>query len=77
METSIQTPRNINNVENPSSQFNQDNKPSTRGGFPSRGRGRGRGLRKFKIMIQEIHTFTIDIMGGIIVPKLAQKLKRM
>jgi hypothetical protein len=75
METSIQTPRNINNVENPSSQFNQDNRPSTRGGFPSRGRGRG--LRKFKIMIQEIHTFTIDIMGGIIVPKLAQKLKRM
>jgi hypothetical protein len=37
----FQTPQNINNVENPSPQFNQNNRPSTRGGFPSRGRGRG------------------------------------
>jgi hypothetical protein len=36
-----QNPRNINNVECP--QFNQDNRPSTRGGFAPRGRGRGRG----------------------------------
>jgi hypothetical protein len=36
-----QNPRNINNVESP--QFNQDNRPSTRGGFAPRGRGRGRG----------------------------------
>jgi hypothetical protein len=42
----FQTPRNINNVENPSSQFNQDNTPSKRGGFHSRGRGRVRGPLK-------------------------------
>jgi hypothetical protein len=36
-----QNPRNINNVENP--QPNQNSRPSTRGGFASRGRGRGRG----------------------------------
>jgi hypothetical protein len=35
-------------MENPSSQFNQDNRPSTRGGFPSRGRGRGRGTPKIQ-----------------------------
>jgi hypothetical protein len=34
-----QNPRNINNVENP--QPNQNNRPSTRGGFTPRGRGRG------------------------------------
>jgi hypothetical protein len=33
-----QNPRNINNVENP--QPNQNNRPSTIGGFASRGRGR-------------------------------------
>jgi hypothetical protein len=32
----FQTPRNFNNVENP--QFNQDNRPSARGGFAPRGR---------------------------------------
>jgi hypothetical protein len=36
--------RNINNVENP--QPNQNNSPSTRGGFIPRGRGRGRGPLK-------------------------------
>jgi hypothetical protein len=36
-----QNPRNINNVENP--QPDQNSRPSTRGGFTSRGRGRGRG----------------------------------
>jgi hypothetical protein len=34
----FQYPRNINNVENP--QSNQNNRPSTRGGFAPRGRGR-------------------------------------
>jgi hypothetical protein len=34
-----QNPRNINNVENP--QPDQNNRPSTRGGFAPRGRGRG------------------------------------
>jgi hypothetical protein len=33
----FQTPWNINNMENP--RFNQDNRPSTRGGLASRGRG--------------------------------------
>jgi hypothetical protein len=42
----FQTPRNINNVENP--QFNQDNRPSIRGGLASRGRGRGRGPPKIQ-----------------------------
>jgi hypothetical protein len=36
-----QNPRNVNNVENP--QPDQNNRPSTRGGFAPRGRGRGRG----------------------------------
>jgi hypothetical protein len=36
-----QNPRNINNMENP--QPDQNSRPSTRGGFTSRGRGRGRG----------------------------------
>jgi hypothetical protein len=36
-----QNPRNINNVEN--SQPDQNNRPSTRGGFAPRGRGRGSG----------------------------------
>jgi hypothetical protein len=36
-----QNPRNINNVEN--AQPDQNSRPSTRGGFTSRGRGRGRG----------------------------------
>jgi hypothetical protein len=40
----FQTPPNINNVENP--QFNQENRPSTREDFSSRGRGRGRGPPK-------------------------------
>jgi hypothetical protein len=40
----FQTPRNINNVENP--QFNQDSRQSTRGGFASRGRRRRRGPPK-------------------------------
>jgi hypothetical protein len=39
-----QNPRNINNVENP--QPNQNNRPSTRGGFAPRGRGRGGGPLK-------------------------------
>jgi hypothetical protein len=39
-----QNPRNINNVENP--QPNQNNRPSTRGGFAPSGRGRGRGPPK-------------------------------
>jgi hypothetical protein len=39
-----QNPRNINNVENP--QPNQNNKPSTRGGFAPMGRGRGSGPPK-------------------------------
>jgi hypothetical protein len=30
----FQTPQNINNVENPSPQFHQNNRPSTRRGFP-------------------------------------------
>jgi hypothetical protein len=34
-----QNPRNINNVENP--QPDQNNRPSTRGGFAPRGKGRG------------------------------------
>jgi hypothetical protein len=34
-------------------------------------------LRKSKIMIQEIHTFTADITEEIIALKLAQKPKRM
>jgi hypothetical protein len=42
----FQTPRNINNVENP--QFNQDNRPNTIGCFSSRGRGRGRGPPKIQ-----------------------------
>jgi hypothetical protein len=42
-----QNPRNINNVENP--QPNQNNKPSTRGGFAPRGRGRGRGRGPLKL----------------------------
>jgi hypothetical protein len=37
----FQNPGNINNVGNP--QSNQNNRPSTRGGFAPRGRGRGRG----------------------------------
>jgi hypothetical protein len=37
----FQNPRNINNVENP--QPNQNNRPSTRGGFAPMGRGRGNG----------------------------------
>jgi hypothetical protein len=36
-----QNPRNVNNVENP--QPDQNNRPSVRGGFATRGRGRGRG----------------------------------
>jgi hypothetical protein len=40
----FQNPRNINNVENP--QFDQNNRPSTRGGFAHRGRRRGRGPSK-------------------------------
>jgi hypothetical protein len=36
--------RNINNIENP--QPNQNNRPSTRGGFAPRGRGTGRGPPK-------------------------------
>jgi hypothetical protein len=40
----FQNPRNINHVENP--QFDQDNRPSKRGGHASRGRGRGRGPPK-------------------------------
>jgi hypothetical protein len=39
-----QNPRNINNVEN--ALPNQDNRPSTRGGFAPMGRGRGRGPPK-------------------------------
>jgi hypothetical protein len=39
-----QNPQHLDNVENP--QFNQHIKPSTRGGFASRGRGRGRGPPK-------------------------------
>jgi hypothetical protein len=40
----FQNPRNINNVENP--QPNQNNRPSTRGGFAPRERRRGRGPLK-------------------------------
>jgi hypothetical protein len=42
----FQTPRNINNVENP--QFSQDNRSSTRGGLASRGKGRGIGPPKIQ-----------------------------
>jgi hypothetical protein len=44
METSTPESANINNVENP--QPNQNNRPSTRGGFAPRGKGRERGLPK-------------------------------
>jgi hypothetical protein len=37
----FQNPRNINNMENP--QFDQDNRPSSRGSHAPRRRGRGRG----------------------------------
>jgi hypothetical protein len=43
----FQNPQNINNVENP--QSNQNNRPSTRGGFAPRGRGRGRGRGPSKL----------------------------
>jgi hypothetical protein len=33
--------------------------------------------RKLKIMIQEIHTSTADIMEGVVVLKLAQKVRRI
>jgi hypothetical protein len=33
-------------------------------------------LRKFKIMIQEIHISIVDIMEGVIAPKIAQKPRR-
>jgi hypothetical protein len=48
-------PRNINNVENP--QPDQNNRPSTRGGFAPRGGGRGRGPRNSQPTIQKIRTY--------------------
>jgi hypothetical protein len=70
-----QNPRNVNNVENP--QPNQNNRPSTRGGFAPRGRGRGRGRGppNSQTTIQEIRTSTASIKEEDIAPKGAQKPK--
>jgi hypothetical protein len=68
-------PRNINNVENP--QPDQNNRPSTRGGFAPRGRGRGRGPRDSRITTQEIRTFIVSNMEELIAPKDAQKPRRI
>jgi hypothetical protein len=69
-----QTPQNINNMENQSQQCNQDNSPSTRGGF--RQEEGEEDPRVFKIMTQEIHTFIADTTEGVIILKLAQKPRR-
>jgi cell wall-associated NlpC family hydrolase len=72
-----QNPRNINNVENPHP--NQNNRPSTRGGFAPRGRGRGRGRgpQNSQTTIQEICTSTASITEEDIAPKGAQKPRRI
>jgi hypothetical protein len=67
----FQNPRNINNVENP--QFNQDNRPSTRGGLACRGRGRGREPPKIKNHDPKDPYFCCQ---EDITPKRSQKLKR-
>jgi hypothetical protein len=61
-------------VENP--QSNQNNRPSTRGGFAPKGTGRGRGPLKLTNLTQEIHTFTANITEEVIAPKGAQKPRR-
>jgi hypothetical protein len=70
-----QNPRNINNVENP--QPNQNNRPSTRGGFaPGEGEGK-EDPQNSQTTIQEIRTSTASITEEDIAPKGAQKPRRI
>jgi hypothetical protein len=75
METSTPESANINNVENP--QPNQNNRPSTRGGFAPRGKEGGEDSRNSQIIIQEIRTSTASITEEDIAPKGAQKPRRI
>jgi hypothetical protein len=69
-----QHPRNVNNVGN--SQPEQGNRPSTRGGFNSRGRGRGRGPQHSRTTTRKILTSIASIMEEATTPKGAQKQRR-
>jgi hypothetical protein len=69
-----QNPGNINNVENP--QPDQNNRPSTKGGFAPRGRGRGRGPRDSRTTTQKTHTSIVSIMGEDTALKDALKPRR-
>jgi hypothetical protein len=64
----FQNPQNINNVENP--QPNQNNRPSTGGGFAPRGREGEEHPRNSQITTQEIHTSTASITEEVTVPKV-------
>jgi hypothetical protein len=61
-------------MKNP--QFNQDNRPSTRGDLASRGRGRGRGHLKIQNLDPKDHTSTANITEETIALKRALKSKR-
>jgi NCAIR mutase (PurE)-related protein len=66
----FQNPQNINNVKNP--QSNQNNRPSTRGGFAPRKRGKGKGPQSSQTITQEILTSTANITEEVIAQKGAQ-----
>jgi hypothetical protein len=61
-------------VENPSPQFSQIANQAQE--EVSLQEEEEEDIRRLKIMIQGIHTSTVDIMEGVTVPKLAQKPKR-
>jgi hypothetical protein len=66
-----QHPRNVNSVGN--SQPQQDNRPSTRGGFNPRGRGEEEEPQDSRTTTQKILTSTASIMEEATAPKGAQK----
>jgi hypothetical protein len=69
-----QNPRNINNMENP--QPDQNNRPSTRGGFAPREGEEEEDPRDSRITTQETRISTVSIMGEDIALKGVQKPRR-